>query len=137
MALIPKETELQEGLMAIFDTLLLEKGYVKSELVHMREKFNIACDEHIQNGFKSDQGWINANICHQNKFMEYEMYCHLIDIINDFKDIYGQFPDYLEMYQTLNQLMIQLAEEEKYELAAIIKLWADKIEDAIQEHSYC
>lgn len=137
MALIPKETELQEGLMAIFDTLLLKKGYVKSELVHMREEFNIACDEHIQNGFKSDQGWMKANICHQHKFMEYEMYCHLIDIVNDFKDIYGQFPDYLEMYQTLNQLMIQLAEEEKYELAAIIKLWVDKIEDIIQEHTYC
>lgn len=137
MALIPKETELQEGLMAIFDTLLTKKGYVKSELAYMREKFNIACDEHIQNGFNSDQGWINANICHQHKFMEYEMYCHLIDIISDFKDIYGQFPDYLEMYQTLNHLMIQLADEEKYELAAIIKLWVDKIEDTIQEHAYC
>lgn len=137
MALIPKETELQEELTAIFEDLLTKKESVKKELVRTRKDFNAACDLHIKSGFKSDNEWISANICHQLKFVEYEMYCHMIDILNDFKDIYGQFPEYLEMHQTLNQIMIQLANEEKYELAAITKLWVDKIDHTIQEYSYC
>ncbi|TDQ77009.1 hypothetical protein [Sphingobacterium yanglingense] len=137
MALIPRETELQEGLTAIFDHLLLKKEGVKKELVRTRKDFNKACDHHIKNGFQSEQEWVNANICHQNKFIEYEMYCHIIDILNDFKDIYGQFPEYIEMHRTLNQIMIKLAQDEKYELAAIAKLWVDKIESTIQEYSYC
>lgn len=137
MALITKETALQEELTAIFDRLLTKKEGVKKELVHRRNDFNIACDLHIKNGFKSEQHWINANICHQHKYIEYEMYCHIIEILNDFKDIYGQFPEYLEMHQTLNQIMIRLANEEKYELAAILKLWVDKIENTILAHTYC
>lgn len=53
------------------------------------------------------------------------------------KDIHGQFPEYMEMHRTLSQIMIRLAQDEKYELAAIAKLWVDKIESTIQEHSYC
>lgn len=137
MALIPKETALQEGLTAIFERILLKKEGVKKELAHRRNEFNTACDRHIKNGFKSEKMWINANICHQHKFIEYEMYCQMIDILDDFKDIYGQFPDYLEMYETLKQIMIQLAVEEKYELAAIVKIWVDKIEETILTHTYC
>ncbi len=137
MALISKEAELQERLSAIFENLLIKKDSVKEELAHTRKDFNTACDLHIKSGFQSEQDWINANICHQHKFVEYEIYCHMIEILNDFKDIYGQFPEYLQMHQTLSQIMIQLAQEEKYELAAIAKLWVDKIESTIQEHSYC
>lgn len=135
MALIPKETALQEGLTEIFDRLLHKKEGVKKELVHRRNEFNTACDRHINNGFKSEQTWIYANICHQHKFIEYEIYCHLVEILDDFKDIYGQFPEYLEMYQTLKKIMIQFAYEEKYEIAAIVKLWVDKIEDTITTHT--
>jgi len=137
MALIPKETELQEGLTTIFEDLLLKKEGVKKELIRTRKDFNIACDQHIKSGFQSEQDWVNANASHQNKFIEYEMYCHIIDIITDFKDIHGQFPEYMEMHHTLSQIMIKLAQDEKYELAAIAKLWVDRIESTIQEHSYC
>lgn len=137
MALIPRETELQEELTTIFEHLLLKKEGVKKELVRTRKEFNKACDQHIKSGFQSEQEWVNANICHQNKFIEYEMYCHIIDILTDFQDIYGQFPEYIEMQRTLSQIMIKLAQDEKYELAAIAKIWADKIESTIQEYSYC
>lgn len=132
MALISKETELQEELTAIFEDLLIKKEHVKKELVHIRRDFNTACDLHIQSGFNADNDWIYANNCHQHKFIEYEMYCHIIDILSDFQDIYGYFPEYIQMHSTLNQIMIQLADEEKYELAAIAKLWVDKIESTIQ-----
>lgn len=137
MALIPKETELQEGLTIIFEDLLLKKEQVRKELLRTRKDFNSACDTHIKSGFKSEQDWIDANLCHQLKFIEYEMYCHITEVLSDFKDIYGQFPEYLEMYQTLSHIMIHLANEEKYELAAITKFWVDKIDSTIQEYSYC
>ncbi|MBL1410016.1 hypothetical protein [Sphingobacterium faecale] len=137
MALIPKETELQEKLTMIFEDLLLKKENIKKDLVRTRTDFNSACDTHIKSGFKLEQDWLDANLCHRLKFIEYEMYCHIAEVLNDFKDIYGQFPEYIEMHQTLNHIMIQLAQEEKYELAAITKLWVDKIESTIQEYNYC
>lgn len=53
-------------------------------------------------------------------------------IVNDFKDLNGKFPEYSEMHLTLEQIMLKLANQEKYELAAIIKLWVDRINKAIQ-----
>lgn len=136
MALISKETELQEELTTVYDLLQIRKEGVKKELVRSRKEFNIACDLHINNCFTYEETWLDANINHHTKFIEYEMYCHLSDILDDFRDIYGHFPEYVEMHQTLKQIMITLAEVEKYELAAITKLWVDKINIIIQEHVY-
>lgn len=136
MALISKETELQEKLTAVYEHLVTRKEGVKKELVQTRKDFNKACEMHINNRFNLENTWVDANINHQHKFIEYEMYCHLTDILDDFRDIYGQFPEYLEMNQTLNQIMIDLADTEKYELAAITKLWLDKINHIIQEYIF-
>lgn len=133
MTLIFKDAEIQEELSNMYDLLVSKTDIIRQELACYRENFCDACDKFIADGFTSDQDWISANNNHHQKFIEYDTHCHLVDIVNDFKDLYGQFPEYLDMYATLENLMIHLANEEKYEAAAIIKLWVDKIKTAIVE----
>lgn len=131
MAIISKEAEVQEGLAQLYDHLLTTKNKVQKELIKIRVLFENACHEHILNGYQEENSWLTENSNHQMKFIEYDIYCHIIEIIQDFQDLYGQFPEYKDMYLTLQQIMLQFAKEEKYELAAILKLWVDQMKSII------
>ena len=76
-----------------------------------------------------------TNKIYHTKFIEYDTHCHIIDIVNDFKDVYGYFPEYGEMYDTLYRTMLQFANEENYECAAFVKIWVDQIEKIIRQKS--
>lgn len=131
MPIISKEEEIQEELNVVYTLLLDKKEIVRTELQRIRKNFDDACDNYINSGFPSENTWEDVNNSHHTKFIEYEIYCQLVEIINDFKDLHGQFPDYIEMGHTLEQIMLKLAKHEKYELAAIMKLWVDKINNII------
>lgn len=131
MPIISKEEEIQDELASVYDLMLDKKEIIKTELVICRKSFDIACNNHIDSGFLTEKDWVAANNSHYLKFIEYEVYCHIIEIINDFKDLHGKFPEYTEMYLTLEHIMLDFAYTEKYELAAIIKHWLDKINKAI------
>lgn len=131
MSIISKEAEIQEELATIFELIIHEKESIKVELTCYRNEFDMACNNFINDGFANEDDWISARKQHQLKFTEYETYCHIIEIVSDFRDIQGKFPDYKEMHFTLQQIMIEFARLEKYELAAITKRWVDKINEAI------
>ncbi len=127
MAIISRNSEIQEELSKMYDLLLSERSKIQKELAFSRIIYKNICEKHITNSFNYEKEWLKADKCHYNKFIEYDMYCHLIEIINDFKDHYGYFPEYHEMYWTLHQVMLQFANEEKYEIAGIVKIWVDRI----------
>lgn len=131
MAIISKETELQEELSQIYEEIISNRDEIKCELKSLRHCFEDACNQHIDNDFSYEEAFVSAKNRHQEKFIEYDMYCHVIEILNDYKDIYDQFPEYKEMYLTLYDVMIHLAKNEKYELAALLKIWVDKIKSVI------
>lgn len=132
MSIVSQEEVIQDELIQIHQLLLKKKELVKAELTFLKSDF-----DRTYNGFinidVSEEELISSKTKHQNKLYEYDFYSHIIDIINDFKDIYGQFPEYREMQETLEQTMRQLANNEKYELAAILKPWVDKITTAISK----
>jgi len=133
MPIISKELQIQEELARIYELLINRQKLIKEELNTSRLNFNSICDRHMQDGFLCDYDVHHANNSHQVKFVEYDIYCHIIEIINDYMDIHGQFPEYREMFDTLEHIMLQLAGEEKYELAGILKVWVDRIKNAIRE----
>lgn len=133
MPIISKEIEIQEGLASVYDSLLDKIDNMKMSLSNSRNTFKNACKRFIENGFNTEDEWIKANELHETKFLEYDIYCHIQEIINDFKDLHGQFPEYYQMYRTLDNIMLQFAHQEEYELAAMIKLWVDRIKAAIRE----
>lgn len=134
MSIISKEEEIQEELASVYELLLSKKDLIQAELTYYREDFNKACNRHIDSGFQSDIDWIEANNNHHFKFIEYDTYCQMIEIMNDFKDLYGKFPEHKEMFDTLQETMLEFARNEKYELAAITKIWVDKINSATLEN---
>lgn len=127
MAIISKSTEVQEELNVLYDSLLDRRSFLQNELKALREKFNKECDTYISSGYDAAKVPTIYNKLHHQKFVEYDMYCYIIDIVNDFRDIYGNFPEYVEMYDTLYSSMIQFADEEYYECAAIVKIWVDRL----------
>lgn len=131
MAIISKETEVQEELISIYELLLHKRSAIQSELKSIRKKFEKQCDIFILNGYNQEKSPIITNKIYHTKFIEYDTHCHIIDIINDFKDVYGYFPEYGEMFSTLYQTMLQFANEENYECAAFVKVWVDQIQKII------
>lgn len=131
MALISRNLEIQEGLSIIYDSILKERNRTQKELVLSRLVYKNLCEKHILNDYDFERQYLKAEKCHFNKFMEYDLYCLIVDILNDFRDLQGYFPEYEQMHITLNDLMLSLANEEKYELAAAIKTWIQKIHHTI------
>ncbi|NGM62747.1 hypothetical protein G5B30_12570 [Sphingobacterium sp. SGG-5] len=127
MPIISRNLEIQEELTKMYDLLLSERNKIQKELAFFRKRYKNSCEKHINDNFNHEKEWLCADQGHYNKFIEYDIYCHLIEIVNDFKDPTDYFPEYWEMYRTLNQVMLRFAEKEKYEIAGIIKIWVDRI----------
>jgi len=118
----------------MYELLICTRDTIKKEVLVSRKAFERACDIHIRNGFSSNQDFETAHQQHYLKFIEYDIYCHLVEIFSDYKDIYGQFTAYQEMTSTLKEWMFRCAEDENYEHAAVIKLWLDKLTGIIRHN---
>lgn len=134
MSLISKEAEIQERLATIFDKLIFQKEEIRKELMLTRTNYQQVCDRHILSGFRAEFEWIQASDNHQSKFIEYDIHCYLIDILTDYRSVEGIFPEYLDMLQNLENIMLKYAAEERYEVAAILKNWLDKLTESIQRY---
>ena len=135
MSIISKEHQIQEQLSRIYESLVNNQDKIKNDLNTNKVTSNKLCDTHIQENFLYEKTVLQAKKdMQQIKFIEYDVYCHIIEIINDYMDINGQFPEYIDMYNTLENIMLQLAKEEKYELASILKRWVDEIKTAIHSN---
>ena len=134
MAIISKEAEVQEELITIYELLLHKRSTIHDELKSIRKRFENQCDTFLFNGYNDEKSPIITNKIYHRKFIEYDTHCHIIDIINDFKDVYGYFPEYYEMFKTLQQTMLQFADNEDYECAAFVKKWVDQIQPIIKQN---
>lgn len=135
MAILSREAEIQTELLNVYEMLISTKDIVYSELISLRKNFSKVCDTNICSGYRHEKEWLHITSSHQEKFLEYDTYCLVVDIVNDFKDLNGQFPDYLDMYETLSQVMLRLANQEQYELAAVLKPWVDRIKTVLIENN--
>lgn len=135
MAIISKEAEVQEELISVYEHLLHKRSTIQDELKSIRKRFEKQCDMFLLNGCNDEKSPIITNKIYYTKFIEYDTHCHIIDIVNDFKDVYGYFPEYYEMYYTLHQTMLQFADNEDYECAAFVKIWVDQIQQIIRLNS--
>lgn len=132
MPIISKEHQIQEQLAKIYEDLVFRQACIKTILNENKVIYNTFCEPILQNNLRCVKNSSPTQHIHQIQFIEYDIYCHIIEIINDYMDINGQFPEYQDMYNTLENIMLQLAYEEKYELAGILKKWVDQIKNAIQ-----
>lgn len=131
MTLISKEIEIQDKISAVFEALINQKELIRIQLRTTRNSYAAICDKHIHSGFKTEAEWLEISNQHQNKFLEYDTYCCLTDIITDYRSIEGIFPEYQDMLRNLESIMLKYAAEERYEVAAILKNWIDRLKESI------
>ncbi|GHE23084.1 hypothetical protein [Sphingobacterium griseoflavum] len=127
MTIIPREIEIQEKLSTIFDELVDQKEHIRCQLARSRQLYKQVCDEHIFSGFSTEVAWLEATQQHQQKFLEYDAHCYILDILTDYRNMEGYFPEYIDMLANLENIMLRFAREERYEVSAIIKPWLQKL----------
>lgn len=130
MTIVSKETEIQDRISTVYDNLITEKESIYEAFLHTREHHLTAHNE-ILAGFFPDGEWEDNQNVDQQNFVEYDIYCYLVDIISDYRDIEGGFPEYLDMIANLEQVMLKFARRENYEVSAIIKRWLQKLIDTL------
>lgn len=126
MTIISKEVAIQDKLSTIFDEMINQKENIRRELVHTRNRYKSICELHITSGFNTEYDWVVATDKHEEKYLQYDAYCYLIELLTDYRDIEGYFPEYEDMLYNLEQLMFKFARTEQYEVSAIIKCWLSK-----------
>lgn len=131
MNIVSKEVEIQDRISTVYENLISEQKSIYEALSQNKGYNRMKTDLHVFATFHSDPEWESIETVGEESFVEHDIYCYLVDIIEDYRDIGGDFPEYLDMIAHLEQVMLKFALQENYEVSAIIKRWLQKFIDAL------
>jgi hypothetical protein len=131
MAIISKNMETQEKIISTFEELQATIYDLKNQIVEFELLFNQACNRHIDSNFQKE--WLLDRISsrHDMITLRHDAMLLIRETVSAFRDFDGYFLDVKQLLQSIELLMLNHAEEEEYEIAAIIKKWHDKFAQAI------
>ncbi|WP_294347793.1 hypothetical protein [Sphingobacterium sp.] len=131
MAIVSKNMETQEKIISTFEELQQAIYDLKHQLVESELLFNQACNRHIDSNFQKE--WLLDRISsrYDRITLRHDVMLLVRDTISAFRDFDGYFLDVKQLIQSIESLMLSHADEEEYEIAAIIKKWHEKFAEAI------
>jgi hypothetical protein len=131
MAIISKNMETQEKIISTFEELQTTIYDLKNQIVEFELLFNQACNRHIDSNFQKE--WLLDRISsrHDMITLRHDAMLLIRETVSAFRDFDGYFLDVKQLLQSIELLMLNHAEEEEYEIAAIIKKWHDKFVQAV------
>ncbi|WP_312790604.1 hypothetical protein [Sphingobacterium sp.] len=131
MAIISKNMETQEKIISTFEELQHALYKLKNQIVEFELLFNQACNRHIASNFQKE--WLLDRISSRHDIitLRHDSLQLVRETVAAFRDFDGYFLDHKQLLQSLQLLMLNHAEKEEYEIAAIIKKWHDKFSDAV------
>lgn len=131
MAIISKNMETQEKIISTFEELQKAIYDLKHQIVEFELLFNQACNRHIESNFQKE--WLLDRISsrHDMITLRHDAMLLIRDTVSAFRDFDGYFLDLKQLLQSIELLMLNHADEEEYEIAAIIKKWHEKFAQAI------
>ncbi|MGJ1227907.1 hypothetical protein [Sphingobacterium siyangense] len=131
MAIISKNMETQEKIISTFEELQKAIYDLKHQIVEFELLFNQACNRHIDSNFQKE--WLLDRISsrHDMITLRHDGMLLIRDTVSAFRDFDGYFLDLKQLLQSIELLMLNHADEEEYEIAAIIKKWYEKFAQAI------
>ncbi|WP_333866314.1 hypothetical protein [Sphingobacterium sp.] len=123
--------ETQEKIISTFEELQTTIYDLKNQIVEFELLFNQACNRHIDSNFQKE--WLLDRISsrHDMITLRHDAMLLIRETVSAFRDFDGYFLDVKQLLQSIELLMFNHAEEEEYEIAAIIKKWHDKFAQAI------
>jgi len=125
MPLISRQKQVQIHLSSMYESLQVSVEKMKKELRTHRSLYEEACSMHIDSGFQHEKLWLKADRNYQDKFIEFETHCFLLDILSEYRDEEGNFMHLDEITLSLESLIQQYVKQEAYEICAIIQKWLD------------
>lgn len=131
MAIISRNMETQERIISTFEELQSAIHGLKSQIVEFEMLFNRACNRHIASGFKKE--WLLDRISSRHAIVltRHDSLQLIRETVSAYRDYDGFFLDHQQLLHGIELLMLNHAEEEEYEIAAIIKKWYEKFADAV------
>lgn len=131
MAIISKNMETQEKIISTFEELQHALYKLKNQIVEFELLFNQACNRHIASNFQKE--WLLDRISSRHDIitLRHDSLQLVRETVAAFRDFDGYFLDHKQLLQSLELLMLNHAEKEEYEIAAIIKKWHNKFSDAV------
>ncbi|MDR0263172.1 MAG: hypothetical protein LBJ04_08080 [Sphingobacterium sp.] len=123
--------ETQEKIISTFEELQTTIYDLKNQIVEFELLFNQACNRHIDSNFQKE--WLLDRISsrHDMITLRHDAMLLIRETVSAFRDFDGYFLDVKQLLQSIELLMLNHAEEEEYEIAAIIKKWHDKFVQAV------
>ncbi|WP_312186082.1 hypothetical protein [Sphingobacterium sp.] len=123
--------ETQEKIISTFEELQHALYKLKNQIVEFELLFNQACNRHIASNFQKE--WLLDRISSRHDIitLRHDSLQLVRETVAAFRDFDGYFLDHKQLLQSLQLLMLNHAEKEEYEIAAIIKKWHDKFSDAV------
>ncbi|PUV21439.1 hypothetical protein [Sphingobacterium athyrii] len=131
MAIISKNMEIQERIIGTFEELQSAIHGLESQLVEFELLFNQACDRHIASDFQKECLLDRISSRHVTILSRHESLQLIQETVSAYRDYDGLFLDHKQLLQSLELLMLNHAEREEYEIAAIIKKWYEKFVRAV------
>jgi len=131
MAIISRNMETQERIISTFEELQSAIHGLKSQIVEFEMLFNQACNRHIASDFKKE--WLLDRISsrHEMILTKHDSLQLIRETVLAYRDYDGFFLDHQQLLHGIELLMLTHAEEEEYEMAAIIKKWYEKFAHAV------
>lgn len=131
MAIISKNMETQEKIISTFEELQKTIYDLKHQIVEFELLFNQACNRHIDSNFQKEWLLDRVSSRHDMITLRHDAMLLIRDTVSAFRDFDGYFLDLKQLLQSIELLMLNHADEEEYEIAAIIKKWHEKFAQAI------
>lgn len=131
MPIISKHMEMQEKIISTFEALEHTLSPLKVQLAESALLKEKAFDRYIASNFQKEYLLERVNSRHDTFELHYHTLLLVYDTILAFQDFDGMFIDPKQLLFSLEILMLKHADDEKYEMAAIIKEWHEKFSEAV------
>ncbi len=127
MADRPINIEIQKVIIAVFEelTAINEETFKKQFQAGYSQRN--ALISHVYSGYKKHEELNEKKSKWEKLGLEYRVQKGLIDIFRNYRDLYGYFPEYSDLISEIDELISTAIKKEEFEIAALIKVWRDKL----------
>lgn len=119
--------ETQKIIMAVFNEL---KETTEKMFTHMNQlgwKQRNVLISHVYSNYEKHEELQRAKSNWEKACTEHRVHARLYQFFQEYRDLYGYFPQYPEMLDQLDDLLRYAVEHEEFEIAAILEKWRSKL----------
>lgn len=123
----PAYLEIQKEIIYAFEELRKLTEKLGSKTRQLGWKQRNALVSHVYSGYQKHEQLSPARKEWEEVSREYNIHSRLFNLMCEYRDLYGYFPEYVEMYVQIKGILNLAVEQEEYEVAEFLKKWKQKL----------